>query len=59
MNDTIKIEFVSGGFILSVKLKDSDTESKEVFVSPGKLNKRVKDLINDLSLVLKTKGDQE
>ena len=56
--EEIRIETVTGGFILSypVKVKNAkgedDTDTKrEVYVSPRKLQQRLKEVIGDLSFV--------
>lgn len=55
--ESITIEIVSGGFILSYPVKtdpasDSfDGTQREVFTSPRKLNKKIQDVIKTLGLV--------
>jgi len=64
--ERIVIEVVSGGFILEypVFVGDGDKEhselAREVFVSPRKLNQKLKDVISTVSLVTDGKeGDGE
>lgn len=60
-NETIQIEVVKGGFILTypTQVKEGDSErwetAREVFVSPRKLNQKLKEVIDTISLV----GDTE
>ena len=60
-NETIQIEVVKGGFILTypIQVKEGDSErwetAREVFVSPRKLNQKLKEVIDTISLV----GDTE
>ena len=55
--ETITIEIVAGGFILSYPVKiDAASDSydhlqREVFSSPRKLNKKIQDVIKDIGLV--------
>lgn len=55
--ESIQIEIVSGGFILTYPVKtdpasDSyDNQQREVFASPRKLNKKIQEVIKDLGLV--------
>ena len=63
MDKTITIQFVNGGFILHSS-KDEDSTGftamdTEVFVSQGKLVKKVRDLVDQFSLVKKVSADEE
>ena len=55
--ETITVEIVTGGFILTYPVKldpasDSfDNNQREVFSSPRKLNKKLQDVIKDIGLV--------
>ena len=55
LNSYIQIEVLSGGFVLTYPtIADNGTvdgEEREVFVSPRKLNQKLKDVIESLSLV--------
>lgn len=53
--EQISIEVVRGGFILTYPILDADgaqiSAAREVFVSPRKLNQKLKEVIDSLSLV--------
>ena len=55
--ESIQIEIVAGGFILSYPVKSDassdcfDGTQREVFTSPRKLNKKIQDVIKALGLV--------
>lgn len=57
MENSIVIQVVQGGFILdyteitSAAGNEVHNQRREVFVSPRKLNQKVKDIIESLSLV--------
>jgi len=55
--NTVKVEFAKGGFILTVTV-DGETTS-EVFSSPGKLNKALRTVVEELSLLPKKADDAE
>jgi hypothetical protein len=55
--ESITIEIVAGGFILSYPVKSDaasdsyDNMQREVFASPRKLNKKIQEVIKDIGLV--------
>lgn len=54
MNAAVTIEFPKGGFILTYPHIDADGSTKmqrEVFISPRKLNQRIKEVSEQLGLV--------
>jgi hypothetical protein len=54
---TIQIQLVHGGFILQTF--SSEDSRTEVFTSPGKLLKAVRTVVEEQSLVAKSKDDSE
>lgn len=62
MNDQITIEVVKGGFILTYPVMTDGLGvdyQREVFVSPRKLNQKIKEVIDTLSLVSEEKTTDE
>lgn len=69
-NEVIQIEVVKGGFILTYPTevpnkfgiaveKEEWVMAREVFVSPRKLNQKVKEVLDSLSLVKDDAKDEE
>ena len=63
MSNQINIEVATGGFILTYPVLDgegnADNYKREVFVSPRKLNQKLKEVIDSLSLVSEDKSDKD
>jgi hypothetical protein len=53
MNQLITIEVAKGGFVLTYPINSPENGKleREVFVSPRKLNQKIKEVIDTLSLV--------
>lgn len=53
MNEMITIEVLMGGFVLTYPVFNDGKETvvREVFTSPGKLNRKLKEVIDAIGLV--------